>query len=65
MKKIKSLVLSLVVMALVLPMDIFSQVYKFSGGPSGGTYQYYASGISTLANKSKIRFLASSSGVSI
>ncbi len=43
----------------------FAQMYKFSGGPSGGTFQYYASAISTLAKKNKIRVLASSSGGSI
>lgn len=65
MKNIKNIVLTLVVIALIVPMDIFSQVYKFSGGPSGGTYQYYASAISTIAKKNKIRVLAASSGGSI
>lgn len=65
MKKIKSIVLALVVTALILPMDIFSQIYKFSGGPSGGTYQYYASAISTIAKKNDVRVLAASSGGSI
>ncbi|MDA3860560.1 MAG: TAXI family TRAP transporter solute-binding subunit [Melioribacteraceae bacterium] len=65
MKKIKSIVLALVFTALVIPMDLFSQVYKFSGGPSGGTYQYYASAISTIAKKNDVRVLASSSGGSI
>lgn len=65
MKKTKSLALALVAISLILPMDLFSQVYKFSGGPSGGTYQYYASAISTIAKKNKIRVLASSSGGSL
>jgi len=65
MKKIKSIMLALIVTAIILPMDLFSQVYKFSGGPSGGTFQYYASAISTIAKKSDIRVLAASSGGSI
>jgi TRAP transporter TAXI family solute receptor len=40
-------------------------MFKFSGGPSGGTFQYYASAISTLAKKNKINVLSSSSGGSI
>jgi len=42
-----------------------NRMYRFSGGPSGGTFQYYASAISTLAKKHNIRLLASSSGGSI
>ncbi|MCB0283789.1 MAG: TAXI family TRAP transporter solute-binding subunit [Calditrichaeota bacterium] len=42
-----------------------AQVYKFSGGPSGGTFQYYASAISTLAKDVDMRVLASSSGGAI
>ncbi len=61
----KNLTLALVAVALILPMNVFSQVYKFSGGPSGGTYQYYASGISTIAKKNNIRVLAASSGGSL
>lgn len=65
MKKIKSIMLTIVVAALILPMDLFSQVYKFSGGPSGGTFQYYASAISTIAKKHDVRVLAASSGGSV
>ncbi len=65
MKKIKSIMLALVATAMILPMDMFSQVYKFSGGPSGGTYQYYASAISTIAKKNGVKVLAASSGGSI
>lgn len=65
MKKL-SLVLSLALaVALLLPANTFSQVYKFSGGPSGGTYQYYASAIATLAKKNGIKVLAASSGGAI
>lgn len=65
MKKI-SFVLSLVISVfLIVPTNLSAQVYKFSGGPSGGTYQYYASGISTLAKKNGIRVLAASSGGAI
>jgi hypothetical protein len=31
------------------PHDSLARMFKFSGGPSGGTFQYYASAISTLA----------------
>ncbi|MCB0731261.1 MAG: TAXI family TRAP transporter solute-binding subunit [Ignavibacteriae bacterium] len=65
MKK-TSLILSLLVsIALVVPANMFAQVYKFSGGPSGGTFQYYASAISTIAKKNKVKVLASASGGSI
>jgi len=51
---------------LFLSMSVNAQVYKFSGGPSGGTFQYYASAISTLAKKdADMRVLASSSGGAI
>lgn len=65
MKKIKNIVVAFALAALIIPMDLFSQVYKFSGGPSGGTFQYYASAISTIAKKSDINVLAASSGGSI
>lgn len=42
-----------------------AQMYKFSGGPSGGTFQYYASAISTLAKKADLKVLAASSGGAI
>jgi TRAP transporter TAXI family solute receptor len=45
--------------------DALAQMYKFSGGPSGGTFQYYASAISTLAKKADMRVLAASSGGAI
>jgi TRAP transporter TAXI family solute receptor len=46
--------------------ESFGKVFRFSGGPSGGTFQYYASAVSTLAKKHKIgNVLASSSGGSI
>jgi uncharacterized protein len=57
-----SVILSLVI---IVPSNLSAQVYKFSGGPSGGTFQYYASAISTLAKKHKMKVLASSSGGSI
>lgn len=65
MKKMKNLALAIVALAIILPMDVFSQIYKFSGGPSGGTYQYYASAISTIVKKNGLRVLAASSGGSI
>lgn len=41
---------------------VSAKTYRFSGGPSGGTFQYYASAISTIAKKNNLRILASSSG---
>lgn len=65
MKNIRNIILAIIVLALILPLNLFSQVYKFSGGPSGGTYQYYASAISTIAKKNDIKVLAASSGGSV
>jgi TRAP transporter TAXI family solute receptor len=42
--------------------------FTFAGGPSGGTFQYYASGISTLAGRSDLvqaRVLARATGGSV
>jgi len=63
----KLLVVSLVlVLAIVLSaVSTWAKAYRFSGGPSGGTFQYYASAISTLAKKHDINVLASSSGGAI
>ncbi len=52
-------------LACSFPHDSLARVMKFSGGPSGGTFQYYASAISTLAKKNRVNVLASSSGGSI
>ncbi len=40
-------------------------MYTFSGGPSGGTFQYYASAIATIGQKEGQKLLARSSGGSI
>jgi uncharacterized protein len=40
-------------------------MYTFSGGPSGGTFQYYASAVATLGQKKGQKLLARSSGGSI
>ena len=53
------------VFTLSFSFDALARMYKISGGPSGGTFQYYASAISTLAKKHRIKLLASSSGGSI
>lgn len=66
MKKLLIAVCALTLLAL--PMAAGAAMYKFSGGPSGGTYQYYASAITSLSQQHKdsgIRVLASSSGGSI
>ncbi len=52
---------------MAFPLTAMAKMYKFSGGPSGGTFQYYASAIATLSKKKVegIKVLASSSGGSI
>jgi TRAP transporter TAXI family solute receptor len=50
---------------LILSELSYSTAYRFSGGPSGGTFQYYASAISTIAKKNNLKVLASSSGGAI
>lgn len=40
--------------ALIVPATSFAKMYKFSGGPSGGTFQYFASGISQYSNDNKV-----------
>jgi uncharacterized protein len=40
-------------------------LYTFAGGPSGGTFQYYASAIATIGQKQGRKLLARSSGGSI
>lgn len=64
----KKLIICLLVLAcagLLVAPGVSAKAYRFSGGPSGGTFQYYASAISTLAKKHDINVLASSSGGAI
>ncbi|MCB0742986.1 MAG: TAXI family TRAP transporter solute-binding subunit [Ignavibacteriales bacterium] len=65
MKKLSIFLSFILGVFLIAPVNLNAQVYKFSGGPSGGTFQYYASAISTLAKKNKINVLASASGGAI
>ncbi len=69
MKKYLSIATAIIVTLLftfTFTGESFGKVFRFSGGPSGGTFQYYASAVSTLAKKHKIgNVLASSSGGSI
>lgn len=39
--------------------------YKFTGGPSGGTFQYYAGAFATMSKDAGVNILASASGGSI
>jgi TRAP transporter TAXI family solute receptor len=39
---------------VAFPASSEAKVYKFSGGPSGGTFQYFASGISQWTNDKKL-----------
>jgi len=60
------IIVGIIASALLLYPVISSAVmYRFGGGPSGGTYQYYSSAVSILAKNHKIRLLARSSGGSI
>ena len=43
----------------------FAVMYRFSGGPSGGNYHYYARAIAKLANNNKIGIKVEASGGSI
>lgn len=52
-------------MSVAVGADAQARAYKFSGGPSGGTFQYYASAVSTVGKDAGMRILASSSGGSI
>jgi hypothetical protein len=66
MKKLFLITIAICVSLLfTFSVDSHARMYKFSGGPSGGTFQYYASAISTLSKKHGMRVLASSSGGSI
>lgn len=47
------------------PGEKLKNLYTFSGGPSGGTFQYYASAISTIGQNNGQKILARSSGGSI
>jgi len=64
MSKLVKILVSLFLIAF-LAISAKAQVFKFSGGPSGGTFQYYASAISSLAKDADMRVLASSSGGAI
>ncbi len=64
-----AVIFSFILAGAVFVPGAMAAMYKFSGGPSGGTFQYYASAITTLSQKhlkkEGIRVLASSSGGSI
>lgn len=64
-KKYLSLAVIFLVGLTFLSPQISAKAYRFSGGPSGGTFQYYASAISTLSKKHGMNVLASSSGGAI
>lgn len=57
MKKLITLLTAVFAVTAVLvafPASSEAKVYKFSGGPSGGTFQYFASGISQWTNDKKL-----------
>ncbi len=69
-KRLVFLCAVLTILGLVLGgTNAMAKMYKFSGGPSGGTFQYYASAITSLTKDSLkgsgLKVLASSSGGSI
>jgi uncharacterized protein len=71
----RTLCLSVMVLASMLLLNCsddseaakakLKDLYTFSGGPSGGTFQYYASAIATIGQKQGQKLLARSSGGSI
>lgn len=60
-----SLICWAVLISLIIPGSGFAETYKFSGGPAGGTYQYYATAIATLVLKAGMDIQAASSGGSV
>jgi len=64
-KKLLIVCLAIIAVTFMSSNELFAKSYRFSGGPSGGTFQYYASAISTIAKKHDINVLASSSGGAI
>ncbi len=55
----------IVLASVLIVRDSDARVYRFSGGPSGGVYQYFASAMSTLAKNAGYNVLASASGGAI
>jgi len=47
-------VFALTAVLVAFPSTSEAKVYRFSGGPSGGTFQYFASGISQWSNDKKL-----------
>ncbi|QAR33369.1 TAXI family TRAP transporter solute-binding subunit [Geovibrio thiophilus] len=58
-------ILALCTALIALPSAASAAMYKFSGGPSGGTFMYYANGIAQLVKTPDIRILASASNGSV
>jgi TRAP transporter TAXI family solute receptor len=52
-------------MLVAMPAMSDAAVYKFSGGPSGGTFMYYANGIAQYAKNLDMKILASASNGSV
>ncbi|MCS7204762.1 MAG: TAXI family TRAP transporter solute-binding subunit [Leptospiraceae bacterium] len=65
MQNLQILLLIISILGISELFSISARTYRFSGGPSGGVYQYFASGVSTLAKKANINLLASASGGAI
>lgn len=64
LKKNMIKILTLVALA-ALSLPVLAQTYSFAGGPSGGTFQYYAGAISQISKDSGVRVLARASKGSI
>jgi len=67
MKKFISTLAAVAVFASMLAIAPAAQakLYKFSGGPSGGTFMYYANAISNYMKKDGMKVLASASNGSV
>ncbi|NKQ40550.1 MAG: TAXI family TRAP transporter solute-binding subunit [Sulfurovum sp.] len=54
MKKVLLTAGTIAAFSVMATTAVSAQMYKFSGGPSGGTFQYFAAGISQYTNDNKI-----------
>ncbi len=64
MKNIMSICVFMI-LPVMFPLDSSAKMYKFFGGPDGGTYQYYAKAIAEISQKASVKVKASPSSGSI
>lgn len=61
MNKYPSLLLLIIAFILLFMPDLYAKEYRFYGGPSGGTFLFYAGAISSIAKKVGYKFIVKSS----